>query len=183
MIDELRSFPGLSYSMFKMLEVREVLTGTSSDAELDRAFSWFNMHAKNAQKQYPTNVVSMDNEEIKTSLYDVYRKSGRNKCDWPRPMAKYLEDSIRDGLDRYLIQKLTVQEKLADFLEEIPVCTGLGVQGDVEDVNYLYSLFSARTIEMQGYVDLVALSVLSGWELYTQRHYNHGCSNLWNNPQ
>ena len=50
-----------------------------------------------------------------------------------------------------------VQEGLIDFLEKIPVCIGLGVQGDVDDTNHFYSLFSGRRVQMRGYIDLGVL--------------------------
>ena len=50
----------------------------------------------------------------------------------------------RDCKDRYLVKNLTVQNELIDFLETIPVCVGLGVQGDVDNINHFYSLFSVR---------------------------------------
>ena len=57
---------------------------------------------------------------------------------------------------------------MTDFLETIPVCVRLGVQGDVDDINHFYSLFFSRRVQMQGYIDLGVLAILAGWELYSK---------------
>ena len=47
----------------------------------------------------PSNVVSMDNEELKISLYEMYRMAGRIKFSGSRVVARELETSIRDDID------------------------------------------------------------------------------------
>ena len=55
---------------------------------------------------------------------------------------------------RYILEeKIKVQEKLLDFLEDIPICTGLGVRRDVTNVEFFYTLFSGHKIKLNGFVD------------------------------
>ena len=193
---------GLSFMMLNEIEVREIEVGVTTPSDIRETVEWFWSWQDVDQKAFPSNVVSMDNEEIRISLYDVYRMIGRIEFSGSRVVARELETSIREDIDeedrwqqlpvkmmigngfrqalmisinldrdckdRYLVKKLTVQAELVDFLETIPVCVGLGVQGDVDDINHFYSLFSGRRVQMKGYIDLGVLATLAGWELYSK---------------
>ena len=147
------------------IEVREIEVGITPVSEIIKIVDWFWSQQSKTLKMFPSNVVSKDNEELKISLYDVYRMAGRfSLMAITRVIAKELETSIResvdgeyrwqqlpvkmmigngfqealmisinldrDSKDGYLIKNLTIQDELIDFLEPIPVCVGLEVQGE-----------------------------------------------------
>ena len=59
----------------------------------------------------------------------------------------------RDRWDKYILSKLEIQPEILDFLESLPVCTGLGIKRDVQDIEFIYTLISMRSISLAGYVD------------------------------
>ena len=63
--------------------------------------------------------------------------------------------------DEYMLNRIVIQDEVLNFIESIPVCTGLGVRTDVADLELFYSLFSGREISCAGFLDLSTLSVLS----------------------
>ena len=151
-----------------------------------------------AQEKCPTQVVSLDNEQVSVTLYDVWRMSGKIKSSGdsrrskkkekpgsagfieedrfiPVPTKIMLGDGFRfcliisiildqDKDGEYLINQLKVQEELLDFLEQIPVATGVGVAKDITDIEFFFSTISGRNLEMKGSIDLGSLAVLAGFE-------------------
>ena len=71
----------------------------------------------------------------------------------------------RDEDYQYIMSLLQVQPKLVEFLESLPVCTGLGVKSDVEEVEFFYSLRHRKEITMAGYIDLTSLALVAEYEL------------------
>ena len=59
----------------------------------------------------------------------------------------------RNSRGDYLLQRIKVQEEVVKLLESLPTCTGLGIKGDVTDIEFYYSLLSGKTVSLQGYVD------------------------------
>ena len=202
--DELRFYQkarSLSYKLLDDVVIKEIVVGKTSNEEIRSISSWMWNQWEKDQKMHPTQVISLDNEEIQTTLYDVYRMAGKIKCEYPRIASKIEEKEQRPGLpeDRpcqfptkimfgnglsycviisiilerntsgeYLIQPLQVQEEVLTMLESLPICTGLGIRGDVSDIEFYYSILSGRTVSLQGYVDLAALAVLAGYNLMSK---------------
>ena len=59
------------------IEVREIEVGITPVSEIIKIVDWFWSQQSKTLKMFPSNVVSKDNEELKISLYDVYRMAGR----------------------------------------------------------------------------------------------------------
>ena len=92
---EIRKFQqnrGLSYSMLQEVEVKEIVVGETSSDHCREIISWFWSNYEKDQKLLPTAVCSMDNEEIRISLLDVYRMAGRVRTDYPRRISDVLVD-------------------------------------------------------------------------------------------
>ena len=90
---------GLSFMMLKEIEVREIEVGVTTPSEIKETVEWFWSWQAADQKAFPSNVVSMDNEEIRISLYDVYRLAGQIKFSGSRVVARELETVMRDNID------------------------------------------------------------------------------------
>lgn len=74
------------------------------------------------KKILPTNVVSMDVEEIKLTLYDKLSIAGRILFKKGRLMSRREESQIK--APDYIIK----------FFSLLPICTGVAVNHDVEGV-------------------------------------------------
>ena len=188
----------VNYKLLDEVQVREIIIGETSVEEIKSITTWMWKQWEKDQRMNPTQIISLDNEEIKCTLYDIYRMAGVLDCNFPRIAAKDEELIQRPGLpeDRpcqlptkvmfgnglsycviisiklarnskgeYLLHRLQVQEEAVQLLEALPVCTGLGIRGDVTDIEFYFSLLSGRTVSLQGYIDLAALATLSGYNL------------------
>ena len=62
---------GLSFTMLKEIEV-----GVTTSSEIKEIVECFWSWQAADQKVFPSNVVSMNNEKIRITLYDVYRMAG-----------------------------------------------------------------------------------------------------------
>ena len=74
------------------------------------------------------------------------------------------------GLDlnsrnQYLVTRLAIQDSLLDFLATLPTCTGMSVKHDIQDIEFYYSILSGKELIMKGFVDLVPLSLLAGYQM------------------
>ena len=65
----------------------------------------------------------------------------------------------------YQIKKQKVNFEIIDLIRAIPVCTGVGIKSDVEDIESFYSELSGENIKMQGWIEIGALAVVAGWHL------------------
>ena len=189
---------GLSMKMLEEVEVRVIVAGRTSQERIKETVEWFWDKWLDTQEKCPTQVVSLDNEQVSLTLYDMYRMAGKIEISGkrrrstekeprgsleimeedrfiPLPAKIMLGDGVRfcliisvnlemdnDGV--YLIKRLEIQDELLDFLEEIPVATGVGVARDIVDIEFFYSLISGRNIEMKGSIELGSLAVLAGYE-------------------
>jgi len=66
---------------------------------------------------------------------------------------------------RYVLRENVPQTALIKFLLELPVCMGLGIKSDVQNVELFFSLASGRDVKLRGFVELSVLATLAGWEL------------------
>ena len=66
---------------------------------------------------------------------------------------------------RYIIKKQVVSREILDLIRDIPVCTGLGVKSDVEDIEKFYSELSGEDVKMKGWIGLDAVAVVAGYRL------------------
>ena len=57
---------------------------------------------------------------------------------------------------------MRIQTELLELLRDLPVCVGLGVKGDVLEIEQFYSEVSGQNLEMAGYIDLSALALITG---------------------
>ena len=66
---------------------------------------------------------------------------------------------------RYRFKKMRIQTELLDLLRDLPVCVGLGVKGDVHEIEQLYSEVSGINLEVAGFIDLSALALVAGYQM------------------
>ena len=59
-----------------------------------------------------------------------------------------LDCDVKNG--QYEIKKQTASESVLNLIKSIPVCTGLGIKSDVEEVEQFYSELSGQQIKMKG---------------------------------
>ena len=55
----------------------------------------------------------------------------------------------------YRFKKMTIQTELLDLLQNLPVCVGLGVKGDVHEIEQFYMEVSGVNLEMAGFIELL----------------------------
>ena len=94
----------LSYRLLDEVVVKEIIVREISEEEIRSITSWMWDKWEKDQWMHPTQVMSLDNEEIRISLYDIYRLSGKIECENPRTASKE-EDRKRPGCPSMLIMK------------------------------------------------------------------------------
>ena len=189
---------GLSYAMLEEIEVREIILGVSTEDEVNETVHWFWRNYTRDQTMYPSTVISMDCEELKISLFDIYRLAGKMdfspgrkisprketstipgfpKDEWKQlPVKTMFGNGLsyaliisinleRDQYDTYILSQVHVQDSVIDFLNSVPLCTGLGVKEDVAEIELYFGLFSGKPVNMKGFVDLSELAVMAGYAL------------------
>ena len=190
----------INYKLLEEVVVKEIIVGETPGQEINEitAWMWKQLEKDQRIRMNPTQIMSLDNKEIKITLYDIYRLAGVIKCKFPRIASKTEESSQRPDLpeDRpcqlptkimfgngltycviisiklernsqgeYILNQLQVQDEVVKLLESLPVCTGLGIRGDVLDIEFYYTILSGHTVSLQGYIDLAALAVVCGYNL------------------
>ena len=106
---------GITMKILDQVEVKEIIVGRSTEDEIDQITSWFWDHYAKDQKILPTNVVSMDVEEIKVTLYDTLRIAGRIPFKKGQLMSRREEKSIK-GQPEDRMQQLPVKVMLGNGL-------------------------------------------------------------------
>ena len=62
----------------------------------------------------------------------------------------------------YRFKRMKIQPELIELLRNLPVCVGLGVKGNVHEVEQFYLEVSGANLGMAGFIDLNALALLAG---------------------
>ena len=65
----------------------------------------------------------------------------------------------------YQFKRMKIQPELLELLQNLPVCVGLGVKGDVHEVEQFYTEVSGVNLEMAGFIDLSVLALLDGYQM------------------
>ena len=65
----------------------------------------------------------------------------------------------------YRFKKMLIQTELLDLLQDLPVCVGLGVKGDVHEIEQFHSKVSGMNLEMAGFSDLSALALVASYQM------------------
>ena len=68
---------GLSLKMIQEVEVKEIVIGETNPEQIREIVEWFLENWLYTAEKCPTQVVSLDNEQVSLTLYDVWRMSGR----------------------------------------------------------------------------------------------------------
>lgn len=104
LIDHWSHERGITKRILEQVEVKEIIVGRYSDTEIEEILSWFWEKYALDQSDLPTNVVSMDVEEIKATLYDTYRIAGRIPFKKGRLMSRKEKPQIKgqpeDGMQQ-----------------------------------------------------------------------------------
>ena len=106
---------GITMDILDQVEVKEIIVGRSTDQEIEEITSWFWDKYALDQKILPTHVVSMDVEEIKTTLYDTLRIAGRIPFKKGQIMSRKEEKTIV-GQPEDRMQQLPVKVMLGNGL-------------------------------------------------------------------
>ena len=64
----------------------------------------------------------------------------------------------------YAVDRIPVQPRLLEVIGDIPVYTGTGVRRGVVGIEEFYTLLSGETVELNGFVDLLAMAVAAGFK-------------------
>ena len=106
---------GITMDILDQVEVKEIIVGRSTEHEIEEITSWFwNKYALD-QKILPTNVVSMDVEEIKVTLYDTLRIAGWIPFKKGQLMSRKEEAQIQ-GQPEDRMQQLPVKVMIGNGL-------------------------------------------------------------------
>ena len=60
---------------------------------------------------------------------------------------------------------MRIQTELLDLLRDLVVCVGLGVKGDVHEIEQFYMEVSRINLEMAGFIDFSALALVAGYQM------------------
>ena len=67
----------------------------------------------------------------------------------------------------YLLEGMTVQERILEILRDLPVSSGLAIRRDVGGVEEFYSLISGTEVRLErGFIDLTSLAILAGFKFH-----------------
>ena len=69
---------GLAFKMLQTIDVREIVVGETSSTRIRETVDWFWNRWLYSQEKCPTQVVSLDNEQVQMTLYDMFRMSVRH---------------------------------------------------------------------------------------------------------
>ena len=79
---------GLKLKMLDRIEVQELVCGVSSDQEIEETREWIKkMHGLD-QERFPSQEVSLDVEDVKTTYYDTLRMAGKLRIDPKKPVLR-----------------------------------------------------------------------------------------------
>ena len=98
-IEEYRKNRGLSMLMLEQVQVKEIVPGVTGKSEEKEILDWFWDRYYEDQADLPTHTVSMDVEQLQTTLYDTYRMAGRLKFKPGRVITTELERTIDEEPD------------------------------------------------------------------------------------
>ena len=82
---------GLSYTMLREVEVREIEVQGSSAEQIEETVEWFWSKWVESQEKCPTQVVSLDNEQVQMTLYDMMRMAGKLELKKGKRISKRKE--------------------------------------------------------------------------------------------
>ena len=71
----------------------------------------------------------------------------------------------RNQCGDYAVERIRVQHRLLEVLRDLPTCTGVGVRRYVVEIEEFYTLLSGEDVELNGFVDLSAMSAAAGFKL------------------
>ena len=60
---------------------------------------------------------------------------------------------------------MRIQTELLDLLRDLPVCVGLGVKGDIHEIEQFYTEVSGINLKMAGFIDLSTLALITGYQM------------------
>ena len=64
-----------------------------------------------------------------------------------------------------MVDRIRVQPQLLEVLRDLPTCTRVGVRRNVVGIEEFYTLISGEDVELNGFVDLSAVSAAEGFKL------------------
>ena len=67
---------GLTFSVIKKVEVREIVCGESTVEDIEKFHEWMMKKHLENQDEFDTGVISMDVEDVKASYFDIMRMAG-----------------------------------------------------------------------------------------------------------
>ena len=132
----------------------------------------------------------MDVEEIKVTLYDMYRIAGRILFKKGRLMSRKEESQIkqqlpvkvmignglnhalmvsldlfRDSKGCYILNQTRAPDSIIKFFSLLPMCTGVAVKHDVEGVINFCSIITNLEVHMKGFIEIGSLALVAGYAL------------------
>ena len=65
----------------------------------------------------------------------------------------------------YIVERIPSQPRLLQILRDLPVCTGVGVRRDVEEIKDFYTMISGESVKLNGFLDLSGMEAAAGYKL------------------
>ena len=104
-LEKYQKFRGLNLSMLDRIETRELVCGVSSISEIREVRDWIERMQERDQRDFGTQVVSLDVEDVKATYYDTLKMAGlvsirsedaviHRKCD-PEILHGYSKDVFK----------------------------------------------------------------------------------------
>ena len=75
-LEKYQKFRGLNLSMLERIETRELVCGVSSVSEIREVSNWIERMQEMDQRDFGTQVVSLDVEDVKATYYDTLKMAG-----------------------------------------------------------------------------------------------------------
>ena len=91
---------GLTFSVIKEVEVREIVCGESTVEDIENFHEWIMKKHLENQDEFDTGVISMDVEDVKASYFDIMRMAGEIVILNPGTQGLQ-EESRRESCSRY----------------------------------------------------------------------------------
>ena len=185
---EMQNTRGVNLGLVDRVSVWEIVVGVTPADEIDRCVNWYTSNHQRNQLDYPTKLLSLDNEEIPVprEIYDqilagkpgeifsfpIRIKKGTKCCQMPVKimigdgmtwaiMITILVRPGSNGQHSFTVPKL--QPNLVQFLKSWPIVTGVGVTSDFMEIETLFGAWTSDpSFRLEGFLELGPLSVLAG---------------------
>ena len=183
--------------------IKEITIGASTNAEIESAIHFFNEHYAKENSECPMGIASMNVEyiEVLDSDYSKLPDSGitssnrvvftRNPVNvkesvripalisigglkWSLIIRFDIDTSISsDDIVCYQLNNSVIQDKLKQFLENIPTVAGVDMKTKMNDIENFISRMSPTPLKLKnGWIELEVLAAAAGFNSQSRSLFN-----------